>query len=174
MVFQSRQPYWVDRCRPARRWKTLGVLNSGDDLHVKVRVTHWVEESKLDKSEKLFKGKHSNCKLHFFENSMRCENCRKYENLEYNDLEVTLPEYLGTCTRNNKLFARSTVNWSIHLSNICQSSVLFDLQCSFSILFAEAGYADILFPWFHWVSTASTGLATATFMLQPSYHMSQN
>lgn len=98
MVFQSRQPYWVDRCRPARRCKTLVLWILGDDLHVKVRVTHWVEESKLDESEKLFKGKHSNFKLHFFADSVRCENCRKCENLEYNNLEGgTLPEYLRTC-----------------------------------------------------------------------------
>jgi len=30
----------------------------------------------LDESEKLFKGKHSNFKLHFFADSVRCKNCR--------------------------------------------------------------------------------------------------
>jgi len=119
-------------------------------LRVKVRVTHWAEESKLDESEKLFKGKYSNFKLHFFADSVRCENCRKCENLEYNDLEGgTLLEYLRTC---NNIQTLCPLDRELEYSPLEYLSVflltrpvLFDLQFSFSILFAEASSADLLF-----------------------------
>jgi hypothetical protein len=125
----------------------------GDDLLVKVRVTHWVEESKLDESEKLFKGKHWNFKLHFLADSVRCENYRMYENLEYNDLERgTLTEYLRTCNNIQILCPLDREQEYSPLQNLSvfllTQPVLFDLQCSFSILFAEASNAD-LFSWFH-------------------------
>lgn len=123
-------------------------------MRVKVRVTHWAEESKLDESEKLFRGKHSNFKLHFCADSVRCEYCRKCENLEYNDLEGgTLLEYLRTC---NKIQTLCQLDRELEYSPLEYLSVflltrpvLFDLQFSFSILFAEASSADLLFSRFH-------------------------
>jgi hypothetical protein len=146
----------------------------GDDLHVKYALPIELKNRNWTNLKNCSKENTRN-----FADSVTCGSCRKCEKLEYDDLEGgTLPEYLHTC---NNIQTLCPLDRELEYSPLEYLSVflltqhvLFDLQCSFSILFAEASYSGLLFSWFHWVRTAGTGLATATSTSQPSYQTSQN
>ena len=139
--------------------------------------------------KQMFEREQSTFKLLFFSEWTRRENSRKYENLEYNDLEGgrprhfqgTLPKFLRTCKIIRTLLpARPwagvfTCRKIISLPAGSASTFWFTVV-AFD-LFAEASFPDWFFSWFHWVRTESAGLAAATFMLfiilKPSYQLSE-
>jgi hypothetical protein len=128
MVFKSRQPYWVDRCRPARRCKTLGVLNAGGRFTCKStryplgrRIRNWMNLTNCSKENTRIL---SYISLQIQWDAKIVTNAKTYNITIWKEVR-SRNAYAHVTTF--KFYARSTVNWSIHLSNICQSSCWLSL-----------------------------------------------